>query len=43
MPQLRQAIEQQVGGSSIPYGSSIANSNIEDIRAARARLPQVGA
>lgn len=43
MPQLRQAIEQQVGGRSIPYGSSIANSNIEDIRAARARLPQVGA
>lgn len=40
---LRQAIEQQVGGNSIPYGSSIANSNIDNIRAARNRLPQVGA
>lgn len=39
---MRQLVEQQVGGSSIPYGSSIANNNIENIRAARARLPQVG-
>lgn len=43
LPQLRNAIEQQVGGSSIPFGSSIASSNLENIRAARARLPQVGA
>jgi hypothetical protein len=42
-PQLQQAVEQQAGGNHIPYGSSIAASNISNIRSARSRLPQVGA
>jgi hypothetical protein len=42
-PQSLLAVEQQVGGHSIPYGSSVANSNINNISRARARLPQVGA
>lgn len=37
------AIQQQVGGPSIPFGSSLASSNIDDIQTARARLPQAGA
>jgi hypothetical protein len=40
---LNVAIQQQVGGPSIPFGSSLASSNIDDIQTARARLPQVGA
>jgi hypothetical protein len=40
---LNQAIQQQVGGPSIPFGSSLASSNMDDIQTARARLPQVGA
>jgi hypothetical protein len=39
---LRLAIEQQVGGRNIPFGSSIAAANLSDIEIARARLPQVG-
>jgi hypothetical protein len=42
-PQLLQAIEQQVGGHSIPYGSSIEASNLDSISAARSSLPQAGA
>jgi len=40
---LNLAIQQQVGGPSIPFGSSLASSNMDDIQTARARLPQVGA
>lgn len=42
-PKMLLAVEQQVGGHSIPYGSSTANSNINNITRARARLPQAGA
>lgn len=41
--QLRQSIEQQAGGDRIPFGSSIAANNLDNIRAARARLPAPGA
>lgn len=41
--QLDSAIQQQVGGPSIPFGSSLASSNMSDIQVARSRLPQVGA
>lgn len=43
MRELDVAIQQQVGGPSIPFGSSLASSNMSDIQVARARLPQVGA
>lgn len=40
---LNNSLQQQVGGPSIPFGSSIASGNLDDIQTARARLPQVGA
>lgn len=42
-PRLLQLVEQQVGGHSIPFGSSVAANNISNIASARASLPQVGA
>jgi hypothetical protein len=36
------AIEQQAGGDTIPYGSSIAASNIDDINIARNNLSRMG-
>lgn len=38
--QLDSLIQQQVGGPSIPFGSSLASSNMSNIQIARARLPQ---
>jgi hypothetical protein len=43
VPQLITLVEQQVGGRSIPFGSSIAANNLNNINVARSRLPQVGA
>lgn len=39
--QQRTTIQQQVGGKDIPYGSSLASANLDDIAMARDRLPEV--